>query len=77
MVDAQLVAAIASEGSAHATDAASCARILRRLRVERELAGLQREIDRLQELGASQHDSEINTLGMRKRVLRGQLDDLI
>jgi DNA primase len=80
VVDAQmvpLVTAIASEGEAHVTDAGSCVRILRRLRVERELAALQREIDRLQELGAAQNGTEIDRLWTRKHDLRSSLDELI
>ena len=52
MPDAQLVTAIASEGEAHVHDAHDCVRILKRLRWERERAAIQREIDRLQEIGA-------------------------
>src|SRR5215471_17082971 len=51
MVDAQLVTAIASESEAHVHDAGDCVRILKRLRWERERGAIQREIDRLQEIG--------------------------
>jgi DNA primase len=51
MVEAQLVTSIASESEAHVHDAAECAGILKRLRYERERAALQREIDRIQQLG--------------------------
>ena len=51
-VEAQLVTGIASEKEPHVNDAESCARIIRRMRCEREHAAIQREIDRLQELGA-------------------------
>jgi len=77
MVDAQLVTAIASEGEAHVKDAGGCARILRRMRLERELVELQRELNRLQELDSKQHDKELGQLGKRKTDLRRQLDDLI
>jgi DNA primase len=77
MVDAQLVTAIASEGEAHVNDAESCVRILRRLRLERELGELQRELNRLQELDVAQHDTQISALGKRKNELRRQLEDLI
>ena len=52
-MDVQLVTGIASESTAPVTgpgDLAECARILKRLRWERERAAVQREIDRLQGL---------------------------
>jgi hypothetical protein len=76
-VDAQLVTAIASEGEAHVNDAVSCARILRRLRLERELGELQRELNRLQELDVARNDTQISALGKRKNELRRELEDLI
>ena len=76
-VDAQLVTAIASEGEAHVKDAAGCARILRRLRLERELGELKRELNRLQELNATQNDNAINALGKRTIELTRELEDLI
>ena len=77
MVEAHLVTGIASEKEAHVHDAESCARIIRRLRCEREHTALQREIDRLQELGAVQHGDEINALWARKRDLLQRLEGLI
>src|SRR5437762_647641 len=74
MVDAQLVTAIASEGEAHVHDATSCVRILRRLRLERELGELQRELTRLQEVGTALNDDAISVLGKRKNDLRRQLE---
>jgi DNA primase len=74
-IDAQLVARVATEPTAPAP-AAECARALRRVRFEREQAAVQREIDRLQGLGASQHDREINTLWERKKDLRLQIEAL-
>ena len=50
-VNAQLVTSIAANAVSPAP-AAECARALKRLRWERERAAIQREIDRLQELGA-------------------------
>jgi hypothetical protein len=76
MVDAQLVTAIASEGEAHVKDATSCVRILRRLRLERELGELQRELDRLQEVDVARNDNQISVLGKRKNDLRRQLEGL-
>ncbi len=74
-VDAQLVAGIAATAIAQAPPAA-CARALKRLRWERERAALQREIDRLQELGATQHGQEINILWLRKKDLLHRIEDL-
>jgi DNA primase len=76
MVEANLVTAIASEREPHVHEAEGCARIVRRLRYEREHAALQREIDRLQELGAAQHDSEIDALWLRKRDLLQRIEGL-
>jgi len=73
-VDSQLVTAIASEREAHVTDADGCARIIKRLRCEREHTAIQREIDRLQEMGASGHDHEIVALWERKKDLLQRLD---
>jgi methionyl-tRNA formyltransferase len=64
-VNAQLVASIAAHDAAPAP-AAECARALKRLRWERERAAIQREIDRLQELGAGQHGTEIDALWQKK-----------
>ena len=52
------------------------ARSLRRIRYERERAGVQREIDRLQQLGAAQHGDEINALWARKRDLLQRIEEL-
>jgi hypothetical protein len=76
-VDVQLVTAIASEREAHVTDADSCARIIKRIRCEREYSALQRDIDRLQELGAAQHGDRINVLLALKRDLRRRIEGLI
>ena len=76
MVDAQLVTAIASEGEAHVHDAHDCARILKRLRWERERAAIQREIDRLQEVGA--HEGEkLQELLVRKYSVIQRIEALI
>jgi hypothetical protein len=53
-----------------------CARALRRRRYERERAEVQREINRLQELGAAGHDREIEGLWARKKDLLQRLDAL-
>jgi DNA primase len=75
-VDAQLVAAIASETEAHVHDAGGCVRIIKRLRYERERAAIQREIDRLQEVGG--HEGEqLQELLVRKYDLIQRIEGLI
>jgi len=74
-VDAQLVAGIAATASAPAPSAA-CARAIKRLRWERERAAIQREIDRLQELGATEHGHEIDDLWQRKKDLLHRIEEL-
>jgi DNA primase len=76
MVDAQLVTAIASEGEAHVRDAHDCVRILKRLRWERERAAIQREIDRLQEVGA-QEGEKLQELLVRKYDVVQRIEALI
>jgi DNA primase len=76
-VDSQLVTAIASEREPHVTDAGGCARIIKRLRCEREHTAIQREIDRLQELGAAQHGERIDALWARKLDLLQRIEGLI
>jgi DNA primase len=74
-VNAQLVTSIAATAISPAPPAA-CARALKRLRCERERAAIQREIDRLQQLGASQHGQEIDTLWQRKKDLLHRIEEL-
>jgi hypothetical protein len=74
-VNAQLVTGIAATAASPAPPAA-CARALKRLRWERERAAIQREIDRLQQLGASQHGREIDTLWQRKKDLLHRIEEL-
>jgi DNA primase len=50
-------------------DPLDCARALKRLRYTRERAAVQREIDRLQEAGAADHEREIVALWDRKMTL--------
>ena len=52
-----------------------CARALRRLRYERERAELQREIDRIQDMGPA-HAGEIDALWARKKDLLQRIDAL-
>src|SRR3954471_12467983 len=55
---------------------AACARAHKRLRWERERAPIHREIDRLQELGATQNGNEINNLWQRKKDLLHRIEEL-
>jgi DNA primase len=55
-------------------DAADCVRTLKRRRFDRERAEVQREIDRLQEMGAAGHDQEIVALWERKKDILQRLD---
>src|SRR5262249_7023409 len=50
-VDTQLVTSIASESVPPVTSIDECVRTVRRMRLDHERAALQREIDRLQDLG--------------------------
>jgi hypothetical protein len=56
-------------------DLSECARIVKRLRCERERAAIQREIDRLQGLGSG-HGNEINLLLNQKRTLARRIEEL-
>jgi DNA primase len=71
----QLVTSIAASATPPAP-AAACVRALKRLRWERERADIQREIDRLQQLGASQHGNEIDDLWQRKKDLMHRIEEL-
>ena len=51
-------------------------RALKRLRCERENAALQREIDRLQGIGAGQHGHEIDALWQKKKDLLHRIEQL-
>jgi DNA primase len=78
-MSAQLVTGIAGEDAAPVVgpgDLTECARILKRLRCERERAALQREIDRLQGLGPGAHGEEINLLLNQKRTLAQRIEEL-
>jgi DNA primase len=74
-VNAQLVTSIAAAPDAPAP-ALECARAIKRLRWERERAEIQREINRLQELGATQHGHEIDSLWQRKKDLLHRIEQL-
>ena len=70
---AQLVTSIAAIETPSAPPA-EAVNALKRLRWERERAALQREIDRLQQLGAAQHADEINVLSRRVMAIAVLLD---
>jgi DNA primase len=74
--DAQLVTTIASEPAPPATLVDECVRAMKRLRFDRERAEIQREIDRLQQLGARQHGHEIDDLWQRKKNLLHRIEEL-
>jgi hypothetical protein len=75
MVNAQLVTSIAADPAPPAP-AVDCARAIKRQRCERDRAAIQREIDRLQELGAGQYGHEIDALWQRKKNLLHRIEDL-
>jgi DNA primase len=72
-VNAQLVTSIAAHDVPHAP-AGECARAIKRLRWERERAAIQREIDRLQELGAGEYGHEIDALWQKKKDLLHRIE---
>lgn len=72
---AQLVTSIATSSTGHAPPR-QCARALKRLRLERERAAVQREIDRLQSLGADRHGNEIDLLWQKKKNLLHEIEHL-
>jgi DNA primase len=77
MMEAQLATGIAADPVPPVLDLSECVRELKRLRYDREQAALQREINRLQELGAAAHGAEINALWARKLELLQRIGGLI
>ena len=78
-MSAQIVTAVAGNETAPVSgpgDLLDCARILKRLRCERERAEIQREIDRLQGLGPLEHGDRINLLLNQKRDLAQRIEEL-
>ena len=71
---AQIVRDIATNPGAPPFPAIECAEALRRQRLDRERAAIQRDIDRLQKLGAEQHGDEIDALYRRLMTIAVQLD---
>jgi hypothetical protein len=76
LAESQLVTAVASESEPPVHDVEDCARNIRRLRYERERAAVQREIDRLQQLGAAGYGEQIDQLWARKQALLQQIEAL-
>ena len=74
-VNAQVVTGIAATTDPPAPPLA-CARALKRLRWERERAAIQREIDRLQELGAGPNGTAIDDLWRKKIDLLHRIEQL-
>ncbi len=78
-MNVQLVTGIAGQETPPFVDdrgLADCARGLKRLRWERERAAVQREIDRLQGLGSTEHGAAIDILLNQKRHLAQQIEAL-
>jgi DNA primase len=74
-VNAQLVTSIAATTASPAPPL-ECARALKRVRWERDRAAIQREIDRLQELGAARNGHEIDELWQKKKDLLHRIEEL-
>ena len=74
-VNAQLVTSIAATPIPPAPPM-DCARALKALRWERDRAAIQREIDRLQQMGAGQHGNEIDALWQKKKDLLLRIEQL-
>jgi DNA primase len=74
-LSAQLVTSIAASPRQPAAPL-DCMRALKRLRWERDNADLQREIDRLQDMGAGQHAHEIDALWQKKKDLMHRIEQL-
>jgi DNA primase len=72
--NAQIVTSIAATPIPYAAPE-DCVRALRRLRLERDRAAIQREINRLQELGP-EHGNEIDALLRKKNDLGLRIEDL-
>jgi DNA primase len=75
-VEARLVQDIGRQPHPPA-DPLDCVRALKRMRYTRERADVQREIDRLQEDGAANHETEIVALWDRKKLLLRQIESLM
>jgi DNA primase len=74
--EAGLVEEICRQGSPPAA-AVDCVRALKKIRVDRDLADVQRELDRLQEQGAAAESGRIDALLVRKQALLARRELLI
>jgi DNA primase len=75
--EAELVTGVANESEPPVNEVDDCVHVIRKLRYERERADVQREIDRLQQQGASEHGREIDQLWVKKQDLLRRIDDLM
>jgi DNA primase len=73
--DAQTVRGIAASATA-VSSPFECVKALKQLRWERDVAGIQREIDRLQREGAERHDEQITALVLKKIELTNRIAGL-
>jgi DNA primase len=73
--EGQLLTSLAAREAPRA-GVADCIQALRALRLQRERAEVQREIDRLQDMGAAAHASQIAALWQRKKNLLLRLEAL-
>ena len=67
---------ICLQASSPAT-ASDCVRALKKLRVDRELAGIQRELTRMQELGGPSASGALDALLLRKQALVQRRESLV
>lgn len=74
--EAGLVAEICRQSSAP-SGAADCVKVLKKLRLDRERAAVNREIDALQEQGPEADDRRMNALLVRSRELKQQIESLM
>ena len=65
-----------SEAEPPVHEVEGCVHVIRTLRYQRERADVQREIDRLQQQGASEHGREIDQLWARKQDLLRRIEGL-
>ena len=76
-VELQLVTGVASESQPHVKDdAEECVRVIKRARLEREYAGLQGELNRLQERHSGAYGEEFTRLLERKKDLLQEIAKL-
>ena len=74
--EAAMIHDICLQASSPAT-ASDCVRALKKLRVDRELAGIQRELTRMQELGGPSASGALDALLLRKQALVQRRESLV